>query len=445
MKLRILLGLFIITIASSFCAAQSASSNTVPDKPPASWQNAKYATGNWGGLRDRLVDTGIDPFWYWTGIGSGNPTGGNRRGFTLVDDSYFGVHLDLGKLSGWKGSKLTISGVNRDGRGLTNHYIGSQYNSQQSVGGQNIFFYQLRLDQKLLDGKLSLAAGRFSASDDLNASPIYGYYVNNGIDGDIRNVLFDTQSSAYPFATWAGLVRVDPNPQFNAEFGVYQTWDRIFDPTHNGLDWTFHPDDGVIFMAQAGWTPEFFKKPVDSYITPDGKTVTGPAMKGLPGHFWLGGTYSPWKGFAQFGSSVRVADSYGFYVNADQMVYQKKPGGDQGLTVWAASGYYPQGNISIVPFQVNIGLIYKGLIRNRGEDRSIFGVIYGKFSRDYAHTVVAQGNGNPRHEAVIEAAHRIQLTKFAFIQPDIQWVGRPAGTGKIPNAVVVGAEMGLAF
>src|ERR1700674_2652831 len=165
MKNLVFAAVFVLAITATVFA-QSATS----DSDSGSWQNCKYASGDWGGLRDRLAKQGIEPFWNWAGIGSGNPTGGVRRGFTLVDDSFFGVNLDLGKMSGWHGAKLTISGVNRDGRGLTNHYIFSQYNVQQSVGGQNIFFYQLCLQQKLWNDKITLKAGRFSASDDLNGS-----------------------------------------------------------------------------------------------------------------------------------------------------------------------------------------------------------------------------------------------------------------------------------
>jgi porin len=318
---------------------------------------------------------------------------------------------------------------------LTNNYVQSQYNSQQSVGGQSLFFYQLFLKQQLDEGKISFKVGRFSASDDLNASPIYGDYVNNGIDGDIRNVLFDTQSSAYPFGTWAGLLRFDPNKKFNVQAAIYQTWDNIFNSTTNGVDWTIHSDDGVMLMGQVGWTPTFTKK----------SDVTSSAAHQLPGHYWFGSTYSPWKGFTQFTSPEKVANSYGFYVHADQMVYQKRPGTAQGLTLWTASAYYPQQNIAIVPFQWNAGAIYQGLFDKRPDDREIFGLIYGRFSRDYAHTIIAQGKGDPKYEFVLEAAHRFQIAKSLNIQPDIQWVKRPAGTGRIPNAVVIGAEMNVVF
>jgi porin len=51
------------------------------------------------------------------------------------------------------------------------------------------------------------------------------------------------------------------------------------------------------------------------------------------------------------------------------MIYQEAPGSDQGLTIWAASGLYPQPSIAIVPFQVNFGLVDKGLIPTRDATR----------------------------------------------------------------------------
>jgi porin len=434
---------FLIVLAAFFAVAALSAGAVESDLDSTTWAGGKYATGDWGGTRDDLATRGLEPFLYYTNIMSGNPVGGMEQGFTYVDDFYFGMKLDLDKLVGWNNAKLLISGVNRDGRGLTEHYVGSRYDVQQTVGGQNIFFYQIFVEQKFFGEKASLKVGRFGASDDFNGSPIYSYYLNNGIDGDIRNVLFDTQFSAYPFATWAARLRIDPTPEFNAQFGVFQTWDDIFDRTHNGLNWGIRSDDGVFLIAQTGWTPEFFKQPVPGVTS--SKSSAAPVMRGLPGHYWVGGSFSPWNHFAQFGSAEKTSGSYGFYVHADQMIYQERPGSDQGLTLWAASGLYPQENISVMPFQVNVGAIYKGLIPTRDDDRAVFGIIYGKFSRDYARTVIAAGNGNPNHEMVVEAAYRIQLTKFAWIEPDVQWVINPAGTGRIPDALVIGTEMGVVF
>ncbi len=60
-------------------------------------------------------------------------------------------------------------------------------------------------------------------------------------------------------------------------------------------------------------------------------------------------------------------------------------------------------------------------------------MIYGQFSNDYANSVSAQGGGSPDYELVFEAGYRVQLNKWAYIQPDVQWVIQPGGTGDIPN------------
>ena len=113
--------------------------------------------------------------------------------------------------------------------------------------------------------------------------------------------------------------------------------------------------------------------------------------------------------------------------------------------MWTAAAYYPQQNISIIPFQVNFGTFYTGFWNKRPEDKTIFNLIYGKFSRDYAHMEMAQGKGNPLYEVVLEGAHRFQLSRFSFFQPDMQWEVRPGGTGNIRNAIAVGGELGITF
>jgi porin len=155
-------------------------------------------------------------------------------------------------------------------------------------------------------------------------------------------------------------------------------------------------------------------------------------------------TFSQWDFYPRFDGGFED-HSYGFYAHADQMVYQERPGRDEGLIVFVASGYYPQQEISIVPFQVNLGFNYKGLFPSRDDDRTLLHFIYGHLSHDYARNVRLAGKGDPDSEKVIELAHRFQITKWSYFQPDLQWVIDPGGTGRIPNALVIGAEMGLIF
>jgi porin len=415
---------------------------------PTRFKTEEHLSGDWGGYRDRLFTSGVEMFGFYNSIYNGNVSGGIHPGHaTYVDDIFVGFKFDLEKLMDWRGGLFVVSGINRNGDDLTTKYVGSIFSVQQCVGGQRPFLYQVYLQQKFADNQFTAKIGRFSASDDFNASPLYGYSVSNGIDGDIRNVLFDTRFSAYPFAVWAAALLYDPTPEFNVKLGVFQTSSRMFENDDNGLNWGIEGEDGYTAIFQFGWAPQFFKQPVHStaaYDKGDSKTTEAVVMKGYPGHYSIGFTYSQWDFYPRFAGGFED-HSYGFYVDGDQMVYQETPGSDQGLTVFVASGYYPQAEISIVPFQVNVGLNYKGLFPGRDKDHSMLYFIYGDLSRDYARVKLKPGGHLAESEKVIELAHRFQLTPWSYFQPDLQYVIDPGGTGDIPNALVIGAQMGFTF
>ena len=71
--------------------------------------------------------------------------------------------------------------------------------------------------------------------------------------------------------------------------------------------------------------------------------------------------------------------------------------------------------------------------------------IYGDISRDYARSVRPAGARLAESEKVVEFAHRFQLTPWSYFQPDIQYVIDPGGTADIPDAIIIGAQMGFTF
>jgi len=403
-----------------------------------SWLDGDYATGDWGGTRTRLKEQGLEFFAYYNAIVSGNPVGGAKHDAAYADDFYFGLKLDLEKAAGWTGASFMLSGVNRDGESISPS-IGSQYDVMQLVGGQNIFLYQVTFEQKFFSDKFSFKLGRLSAGDDFATSSLYGYYLNNAIDGNIRAALFDTRFSAYPFPVWGGRIKVQATEEIYVMSGAYQVSDEMFMPSRNGLDFGIRSDDGFLWLNQIGWKPEFNKPELSG-----SESLSGKEPIGLKGHYFAGAWWSSWH-YPQFGNPETQDDSFGFYLHADQMLYQEKPGSAQGLTVFTTLTYAPQDSIAIVPLQSSTGLLYRGAIPGRDEDMTIFGFTVGKFSRDYARTVEAAGAGDPHEEMVLEWGYRIQFTPWAYFQPDLQYVIDPGGTGNIPDALVVGTQFGLRF
>ncbi|MBC8040178.1 MAG: carbohydrate porin [Opitutaceae bacterium] len=118
---------------------------------------------------------------------------------------------------------------------------------------------------------------------------------------------------------------------------------------------------------------------------------------------------------------------------------------DKGLTFFATFAYTPQDDIAIIPLQSTLGAHYKGLLPGRPDDRTVAFVTYGKFSDEFFTEQVGLGGSPVDYEMVFEVGHRVQLTKYAYVQPDIQFIKRPGGTGNIDDAVVLGVQFGASF
>jgi porin len=421
------LGLTAFLMLAAFLFAASAD--------PTSWANGPYLTGDWGGLRPQLEKEGVEPYVYYTSIVSGNPSGGNRPlGPKYAQDVNFGLTFDLQNLTGWDGATINVNAVDRVGKTIR-PAVGSVYDPVEIYGGQTLTLYNVTLEQKFWNDKAAIKFGRLSPGDDFAESPLYSYYVNNGIDGQIRAVIDDTRFATYPFASWGGRLRFDPTPEYNIQTGLFQVSDHYVDRYLHGANFAINGTSGFQLVQQFGWTPEFNRSPPDA--------LTPPAH-GLPGHYFIGGYWSN-SDYSQFGTPVKTRISYGFYAHADQMVYRAAPGSDLGLTLFGTAAYDPQPNIAILPFQLSGGAIYLGLAPERPKDLTIFGVIYGNFSEDYATAVEPQFGARPKSETDLELGYRVQLTDFAYAQPDLQYIVAPGGTGNIPNAFILAAQFGLTF
>jgi len=421
-----------------------------------SWFQSDYATMNWFGLRDKIANKGLDISATYTADLAGNPVGGKSAGFTYCDNFTIDLEFQSKPLLGYDGGTLSVIGLDRNGNNLTAQRIGNQFTVQQVYGGTGFIFYALAYNQRFCDDRFSFKFGRMAAGDDFASSPLYWLYMNNGIDGNPQSLPVNSKFSTYPWGVWGARLRALITPENEAMLGIYQVAPQTAQSYLHGFDWEMSGGDGVMLIAQDGWSHEFFKPSVpafntvsDGKSTADGKSLAAPTADaiphGLPGHYWMGGYYSTYT-YPQWQSTTQTQNgAYGLYWHFDQMLYRMDPYKDTGLTAWSAFMLCPQQNTAKVPFQYNGGLVYTGMIPVRPHDISIFGVSYGNFSSNYAQANQTTLGGNASYELVYEFGYRINLTKFAYIQPDAQWVINPGGTGTIPNALVLGAQIGVTF
>ncbi|MDQ8196089.1 carbohydrate porin [Coraliomargarita sp. SDUM461004] len=384
---------------------------------------ADRLTGDWGGARTELSEAGIEFFAYYNTITSSIASGGISKDTNFAGDLFTGFNFDLEKILGWDDTIFTLTGIDRHGSDITPN-IGSQYSAMQLVGGQNTFLYNVTLEKLFADGDLSLKLGRMTATDDFVGSPFYSYSLSNAVNGQIRAVLFDGVMTSYPFAVWGGRMKAKLSEESTLQVGVFQLTQEMWDREKQGLDFSIDSDDGVSVFVQYDWTPE---------------------INGKPARFYAGVNQTFSFEMNDFNSMDTTDSLTRFYAHADYQFYRESADSDEGLTLFMTFAYTSQDEVAIVPVQSTIGAHYKGLLPGRPDDRTVFFATYGGFSDEYSDGLEAGGGSPVDYEMVFELGHRIQLTEYAYIQPDIQFIKNPGGSGDIDDAIVVGAQIGFSF
>jgi len=297
----------------------------------------------------------------------------------------------------------------------------------------------VRMEHKLFDGRLELAYGRITATADFLSSPFYCQFVNNGICGQPPAPFFNMPNgiTAYPQGTWGGLVQVHTTKETYAKFAFYDG-----DP-NNGDDIAKHGanlgwgNNGVLLLTEVG------------YKTPDG-------LWSMPSRYSFGG-------YVHTGDFPDVAEDSngqnlflsgrkgrehsgqeGFYLVFEQMFY-RNPGRDTGLNGFVTFVLSPDEDKSPIPYYLNGGLIYEGLIPCRPNDKTALGFYSAWFSGRQRSAQKAAGQSSQTNETNIEVNHQIQITPYLYLRPNLQYVIKPNGLNRIANALVLGVETGITF
>ena len=403
---------FCITVSDAICQTQGKSSFD-------NWLNSEYMTGNWGGFRSDLVNKGVTPFGNFHTTFLGNPVGGESKGFEYAGQLIVGTEIDLERVVGINGLKFIVSGSWITGRSLSNDHIGNIFSVSEvfnlelgfTFDSDSYRLYQLMLEQSLFDDKLNIAAGRMSTLNEFATLEVLGFYVNTALNANAGSIKVNIPTiTTDPFSAWGVRVRIKPDDRFYFMAGVFTSNPDNKDADNNGVDFSF--DGGALYIGEIAYSP-----------------VLDLSEHGLPGNYKFGVIFdtSDFDVFNEPGNTK--SDNYGFYFFMDQMLYKENSTDDQGLIFFSVFTYSPQEEINTFPFYYAGGLAYVGLIPNRNQDNTGFGLLIGEFSDDLP---------DQDFEMVIELTYKMQALKWLVVQPQMQYVVHPSGNSDIDNALVLG-------
>jgi len=393
----------------------------------------EHLLGDWYGTRTWLEDQGIVPTLTFVTDSLGNPSGGKEQGFTTANNVGLDLNFDLEKLCGLEGGSFLLSMSYRFGGSLSANYIHNVFTVQQVFGGETFHLINLAYQQKLFDDRVELRIGRIGAGDDFLVSPYNYVFVQNGFDGNPVGIFFNSPGmTAYPNDTWGALVKVRPTARTYIMGGVYNGDPSIRDNSNNGADFSM---DGPLFaIAEIAYQPNSL-----------------PGDRGLIGNYKAGFWYDN-SLFSDFNTGEFERGNWGFYTLFDQVLVRfGEQRSHRGFGIAGSFLVSPDQSISQMPYFFTAALVTRGIFPSRPVDLIGLGVVYGHFSNDLQNFQRRAQQADPNvgvqsHETVVELTYRLALLKSAlYFQPDLQYVFRPGGTGGIPDALVLGAQVGVNF
>jgi porin len=393
----------------------------------------EHLLGDWYGTRTWLEDHGITPTLTFVTDSLGNPTGGTEQGFTTANNVGLDLNFDLEKLCGFQGASFLVSMSYRFGGSLSANYIHNVFTVQQVFGGETFHFINMAYLQKLFDDRVEVRLGRIGTGDDFLVSPYNYVFVQNGFDGNPVGIFFNSPGmSAYPNDTWGALVKVKPTARTYIMGGVYNGDPSIRDNDKHGVD--FSMDGPVFAIGEIAYQPN-----------------SVPGDRGLVGNYKAGFWYDNSR-FSDFNTGEFERGNWGFYTMFDQVLVRfGEQSSHRGFGIAGSFLVSPDRSISQMPYFFTAALVTRGIFPSRPRDIIGLGVVYGHFSDDLQNSQRQAQQLDPTvgvqsHETVLELTYRLALLKSAlYLQPDLQYVFRPGGTGKIPDALVLGAQIAVNF
>lgn len=470
-------GLTAAALATMFTAGPALAGQTTPADEDAGgsaladWWNGKYMTGNWFGARDTLADHGLTFGGKYEGIFFGVvDSQRGSRGFYDQEVAFDGK-LDFSKLLKTEALEglSAFGGVRwRDSRASSNPnsfvQASSLFQPSNNQSGTQWRLTSFGLEYVTpevfgIEDLLTLRGGWLQPQKEFIDQPLSKMFVNNAIEsskGVGGNIPFSSS-----FSTWGGTLEVQPTKWYYAKAGLFMAYPGATSSSNHGLAFEGFAEDtslnGLMVMAETGITPKI-------------------GASKLPGKYAMGGYY--WGNQRNSFNGTYNYGQYGFYWQADQMLFRepspeepaplgKGPSdgtamadsksfkapvetvepklSKQGLYTFNLLSFAPKYN-NLYPFYFQTGLVYEGLIPGRDEDKTMFAIGYGSYSFENIQNLQEDGRVNqPNYSIVLEWDYRIQLNKWAYFQPFVQYIIQPNGTGAVQNATILGFAYTVRF
>jgi porin len=387
---------------------------TQPDAAPAASGFDNNLTGDWWGRRQRLQDAGITIGSQITLEGFSNFQGGIDTAH-LVGASTFDLNLalDTDKLLHWHGGEFYVDLEDHAFRNPSTALAGDLQVFDKQNTSPYLQIFEIWYQQKLFDDKIRIKIGKVDANAEFSVIDNGLPFISSSTQVSPTIFVFPTTPDPMPSVN----VFFTPNDWYYANFGAYYAnrTDRFGDIVDDPAK-IQSTDYGSFLIGETGF--KWHAAPLFDQA--------GNFKVGAWGHT---GTFTRFDGIQQQGT-------YGSYAILDQTLWQPKgePDNGRGVRTFLEFGQ-TQNDINAIDRHIGGGLTWTGLLDSRPGD--VIGL-----SPQYAH-ITPQAGLAYRYELALESFYQWQLTPWALLQPDLQYIIHPGG--RYSDAMVATLRLQITF
>ncbi|MEM6391406.1 MAG: carbohydrate porin [Planctomycetota bacterium] len=417
----------VILLAAGLALPAAADTASDPAEALTSFIGWDRATGDWGGLRTQLEDTGIDVNGEYTIEYSEVYDGGVDTQDSVRNLLSLEVEADLETLFGLEGGTAFIQFLSASAENGGSQDAGDiQVFSNLEVDRSLDAIFELWYEQVLFDERFRVKLGKFDVNTEFAAV---------GVLFDDSPIAAFTQSTAGFAPSILGLPSYPDSATGAALFYTPLVTDEHTLTLAYGFFDGASTVDGVP-TGRRGPSSFFSDDLSDDYFHIAEAQFSWTSLGRLPeGSLSLGAWFHTGD-FPEFAGGTTDGTG-GFYLTAQQrLIAPNGPEEDDGLYAFAQGGW-SDPEVAEIEQTYALGLVQVGISPCRPKDQVGLYAALAVLSDEPA--------AGFDDELALEAFYRVQVTPAIYMQPGLHYIINPSGDAAVDNALVGVCRLGITF
>jgi len=390
----------------------------------------------WGSLNGLLntppwLDVGLN----FTAEPLGNPAGGTSQSAAWIQQLAFDLEAGTGlnkerqqwkELDHWKvHAQLMLF----SGDPFLNETIGAAFPLQTASHPIGLWPTELSLQRSRGNGPLFVKAGIISVNPSFLEAPAYNNYIHSALNNTLNALVVGLPIN--PFASPGIAAHLTTGKSSELRLGAFLLGTEDTIASVFGVDPMQPKPDGNLQIVQWNLKQLPGAKAVANPIA----TNQGPIDRQLPSPLLqIGGIRANTSLEDTDQASIGAGENWGAYGSLTLPIALPFAL-DHRIWISGRVGFNPQNNPA--PTYFGVGWLSQGLIASRPLDVVSLG--FGRTS--FSPTITPSSS----YEAVVELNYNYTVNSNLSVQPLVQWIVNPGGTGTTPGIFATGIQFTLQF